>query len=97
MGKCGAQNCKRKELLEVTPPEDFFTIPTQMVPDQSVLITVAGEQWGHLPKWGRIHDSDAEETYCAPCKPWSKTSATDSTQTKTVDALNYVLRQKCRR
>eukprot|EP00959_Pyramimonas_sp_CCMP1952_P128204 2680983-Pyramimonas_sp.AAC.1 len=37
-----------------------------MVPDQSVLTTVADEQRGHLPKWGRTHDSDTEETYYAP-------------------------------
>eukprot|EP00959_Pyramimonas_sp_CCMP1952_P110658 2315084-Pyramimonas_sp.AAC.1 len=37
-----------------------------MVPDQSVLITVADEQWGHLPKWGRTRDPDIEETYYAP-------------------------------
>eukprot|EP00959_Pyramimonas_sp_CCMP1952_P283802 5932468-Pyramimonas_sp.AAC.1 len=37
-----------------------------MVPDQSVLITVADEQWGHLPKWGRTRVSDTEETYDAP-------------------------------
>eukprot|EP00959_Pyramimonas_sp_CCMP1952_P263216 5504123-Pyramimonas_sp.AAC.1 len=34
-----------------------------MVPDQSMLITVAGEQRGPLPKWGRTHDFDTEETY----------------------------------
>eukprot|EP00959_Pyramimonas_sp_CCMP1952_P134704 2819032-Pyramimonas_sp.AAC.1 len=51
------------ELLEATPPEDHFY---QMVPDQSVLITVADEQLGHLPKWGRTNDSDTEETYYAP-------------------------------
>eukprot|EP00959_Pyramimonas_sp_CCMP1952_P165668 3462704-Pyramimonas_sp.AAC.1 len=37
-----------------------------MVPDQSVLITVADEQRGQLPKWGRTRDPDAEETYYAP-------------------------------
>eukprot|EP00959_Pyramimonas_sp_CCMP1952_P357401 7484088-Pyramimonas_sp.AAC.1 len=37
-----------------------------MVPDQSSLITVADEQRGHLPKWGRAHDPDAEETGYAP-------------------------------
>eukprot|EP00959_Pyramimonas_sp_CCMP1952_P073035 1525857-Pyramimonas_sp.AAC.1 len=52
-----------RELLEATPPEDLFTMPTQMVPDQSALITVADEQRGHLPNWGRTHDSDTEEAY----------------------------------
>eukprot|EP00959_Pyramimonas_sp_CCMP1952_P340636 7134426-Pyramimonas_sp.AAC.1 len=52
---------KERELLEATPPEDLFTIPIQMVPGQSALITVADEQWGHLPKWGRTRDSDTEE------------------------------------
>eukprot|EP00959_Pyramimonas_sp_CCMP1952_P338911 7097446-Pyramimonas_sp.AAC.1 len=37
-----------------------------MVLDQSVLITVADEQRGHLPKWGRTRDSVTEETYYAP-------------------------------
>eukprot|EP00959_Pyramimonas_sp_CCMP1952_P050021 1045554-Pyramimonas_sp.AAC.1 len=37
-----------------------------MVPYQSALITVAGEQRGHRPKWGRTHDSDTEETCYAP-------------------------------
>eukprot|EP00959_Pyramimonas_sp_CCMP1952_P299227 6258729-Pyramimonas_sp.AAC.1 len=55
-----------KELLEVAPLEDLFTVPTQMVPDQSVLITVADKQRGSLPKWGRTHDPDTEETYYAP-------------------------------
>eukprot|EP00959_Pyramimonas_sp_CCMP1952_P068652 1432931-Pyramimonas_sp.AAC.1 len=38
-----------KELLEATPLEDIFTIPTQTIPDHSVLITAAEEQRGHLP------------------------------------------------
>eukprot|EP00959_Pyramimonas_sp_CCMP1952_P422888 8858633-Pyramimonas_sp.AAC.1 len=41
-----------KELLEATPPEDLFAMPAHMVPDQSVLIAVADEQRGHLPKVG---------------------------------------------
>eukprot|EP00959_Pyramimonas_sp_CCMP1952_P234458 4898989-Pyramimonas_sp.AAC.1 len=57
---------EEKELLEATPPENLLAIPTQMVPDQSVLIIVADEQRGHLPKWGRTHDSDAEETHYVP-------------------------------
>eukprot|EP00959_Pyramimonas_sp_CCMP1952_P015420 326698-Pyramimonas_sp.AAC.1 len=52
-----------KQLLEATPLEDFFTVPTHMVPDQSVLIFVADEQRGHLPKWGRTRDPDTEETH----------------------------------
>eukprot|EP00959_Pyramimonas_sp_CCMP1952_P103642 2167310-Pyramimonas_sp.AAC.1 len=52
---------EERELLVAAPPEDLFTIPTQMVPDRSVLITVADEQRGHLPKWGRTRDSDAED------------------------------------
>eukprot|EP00959_Pyramimonas_sp_CCMP1952_P081953 1712114-Pyramimonas_sp.AAC.1 len=39
-----------------------------MIPDQSVLITVADEQRGHLPRWGRTRDSDTEETYYAPIR-----------------------------
>eukprot|EP00959_Pyramimonas_sp_CCMP1952_P155085 3244835-Pyramimonas_sp.AAC.1 len=38
-----------KELWEATPLEDLFTVPTHMTPDNSVLITVAEEQRGHLP------------------------------------------------
>eukprot|EP00959_Pyramimonas_sp_CCMP1952_P405077 8490086-Pyramimonas_sp.AAC.1 len=57
---------EEREMLEATPPEDLFTIPTQMVPDQSVLISVADEQRGRLPKWGRTRDADTEETYYAP-------------------------------
>eukprot|EP00959_Pyramimonas_sp_CCMP1952_P368885 7726752-Pyramimonas_sp.AAC.1 len=62
----GAELREEKELLAAAPLEELFTVPTQMVPDQSVLITVADEQRGHLPKWGRIHDPDTEETYVAP-------------------------------
>eukprot|EP00959_Pyramimonas_sp_CCMP1952_P084289 1763050-Pyramimonas_sp.AAC.1 len=36
------------------------------VPDQSARITVTDEQRGHLPKWGRARDSDAEKTYYVP-------------------------------
>eukprot|EP00959_Pyramimonas_sp_CCMP1952_P246958 5161460-Pyramimonas_sp.AAC.1 len=61
-----AEPQEERELLEAPPPEGLFTIPTQVVPNQSVLITVADEQRGHLPKWGRTRDSDIEETYYAP-------------------------------
>eukprot|EP00959_Pyramimonas_sp_CCMP1952_P298189 6237131-Pyramimonas_sp.AAC.1 len=44
---------EEKELLEAAPPEEPFTVPAQMIPDQSALITVAGEHRWHLPKWGR--------------------------------------------
>eukprot|EP00959_Pyramimonas_sp_CCMP1952_P283359 5923676-Pyramimonas_sp.AAC.1 len=57
---------EERELLVAAPPEDLFTIPTQMVPYQRVLIIVAFEQRGHLPKWGRTRDSDTEETHYAP-------------------------------
>eukprot|EP00959_Pyramimonas_sp_CCMP1952_P186426 3898378-Pyramimonas_sp.AAC.1 len=53
---------EERDLLEATLLEYLFTVPTQMVPDQSVLIIAADEQRGHLPKWGRTHDSDTEET-----------------------------------
>eukprot|EP00959_Pyramimonas_sp_CCMP1952_P332375 6959944-Pyramimonas_sp.AAC.1 len=52
---------EERELLESTPPENLFAIPAHAVPDQSALITVADEQRGHLWKWGRTRDSDAEE------------------------------------
>eukprot|EP00959_Pyramimonas_sp_CCMP1952_P058194 1214855-Pyramimonas_sp.AAC.1 len=44
-----------------TPLEEPFTVPTQMVPDQSALTIVADEQREHLPKWGRAHGPDTEE------------------------------------
>eukprot|EP00959_Pyramimonas_sp_CCMP1952_P150225 3143751-Pyramimonas_sp.AAC.1 len=57
-----------KELLEAAPLGELFTVPTQMVPDQSALTTVADEQRGHLPTWGRTHDRDTEETcFAALC------------------------------
>eukprot|EP00959_Pyramimonas_sp_CCMP1952_P018180 384986-Pyramimonas_sp.AAC.1 len=51
-----------EELLEATPLGDLFTVPAHIIPDHSVLITVAKEQRGHLPRWGRPRDSDAETT-----------------------------------
>eukprot|EP00959_Pyramimonas_sp_CCMP1952_P450843 9439310-Pyramimonas_sp.AAC.1 len=35
-----------KGLLEATPLGDIFTMPTQVIPDHSALITVAEEQRG---------------------------------------------------
>eukprot|EP00959_Pyramimonas_sp_CCMP1952_P441311 9238799-Pyramimonas_sp.AAC.1 len=57
---------EEKELLEAAPLEELFTVPTHMYPDQSALTTVADEQRGHPPKWGRTHDPETEETYFAP-------------------------------
>eukprot|EP00959_Pyramimonas_sp_CCMP1952_P151658 3173204-Pyramimonas_sp.AAC.1 len=54
------------ELLGAAPLEDLFTVPTRMIPDNSALITVAGEQRGHLPKWGHPRDSDTEEMHRVP-------------------------------
>eukprot|EP00959_Pyramimonas_sp_CCMP1952_P092988 1946006-Pyramimonas_sp.AAC.1 len=56
--KCGTLNYKmkrdcRRQLYQRT----FFTVPAQIVPGRGVLITVAEEQRGHLPKWGRPGDS----------------------------------------
>eukprot|EP00959_Pyramimonas_sp_CCMP1952_P148003 3097193-Pyramimonas_sp.AAC.1 len=68
-----------------------------MVPDQSALITVADEQRGHLPKWGRTHDSDVGRRTTSQRVPWSTTTTTDWTQTRLVDMSNSVLRQKCQR
>eukprot|EP00959_Pyramimonas_sp_CCMP1952_P335776 7030953-Pyramimonas_sp.AAC.1 len=68
--KCGIQNYKMKRgLLEATPLEDLFTVPTHLIPDSSAHITIADEQRGHLPKWGHPHDSDIEETYHVPLCP----------------------------
>eukprot|EP00959_Pyramimonas_sp_CCMP1952_P039576 827844-Pyramimonas_sp.AAC.1 len=41
-----------RELREATPLDDTYTVPTHMNADNSVLVTVAEEQWGHLPKEG---------------------------------------------
>eukprot|EP00959_Pyramimonas_sp_CCMP1952_P140292 2935533-Pyramimonas_sp.AAC.1 len=54
------------KLLEATPPDNLFAMPTHIVPYQGVLITVADEQRGRLPKWGRTRNSDNEEAYCVP-------------------------------
>eukprot|EP00959_Pyramimonas_sp_CCMP1952_P164598 3440756-Pyramimonas_sp.AAC.1 len=43
---------EEKALLEESSLDDLFTVPTQMVPDQSVLVTVGDEQRGQLPKRG---------------------------------------------
>eukprot|EP00959_Pyramimonas_sp_CCMP1952_P109587 2292213-Pyramimonas_sp.AAC.1 len=55
-----------RELLEGTPLEDLLTVLTYMILDNSALITVTGEQPGHLPKWGHPRDSDVEESYSVP-------------------------------
>eukprot|EP00959_Pyramimonas_sp_CCMP1952_P414248 8679545-Pyramimonas_sp.AAC.1 len=60
---------EERELLEATSLEDLFTVPTHMVPDQSVMITVVDEPRGHLPKWGCTRDPDAEEACYAPLCP----------------------------
>jgi len=57
---------EEKQLLEATPIEAFYTIPMQMVPDNSVLVTVSDEQQGHLPTRGSPQDSDAVETLHVP-------------------------------
>eukprot|EP00959_Pyramimonas_sp_CCMP1952_P333442 6982028-Pyramimonas_sp.AAC.1 len=65
--KRGLQNyMMKRELLEATPLEDLFAVPTHMIPDNSALVVVAGGQRGHLPKGGHPHDSDIEETYHVP-------------------------------
>eukprot|EP00959_Pyramimonas_sp_CCMP1952_P382178 8008115-Pyramimonas_sp.AAC.1 len=57
---------EERELLEATPLDDRYTAPTHMVSDNSVLVTVAEGQWGHLPKWGCPRGSDIEETHHVP-------------------------------
>eukprot|EP00959_Pyramimonas_sp_CCMP1952_P346392 7254813-Pyramimonas_sp.AAC.1 len=37
-----------------------------MITDNSVLVTVAEEQRGHLPAWGHPRDSNIEGTYHVP-------------------------------
>eukprot|EP00959_Pyramimonas_sp_CCMP1952_P231989 4848207-Pyramimonas_sp.AAC.1 len=58
-----------RELLEAIPLENFFTVPAHVISDNSVLITVAEEQRGHLPKWRHPRYSDIEETHHVPLCP----------------------------
>eukprot|EP00959_Pyramimonas_sp_CCMP1952_P173249 3620310-Pyramimonas_sp.AAC.1 len=43
---------EERELLEASPLDDLYSVPTPMITDSSVLVTVAEEQRGHLPAWG---------------------------------------------
>eukprot|EP00959_Pyramimonas_sp_CCMP1952_P276328 5776297-Pyramimonas_sp.AAC.1 len=61
-----AQLQEEKELLESTPIDDVYTVPTQMIADNSVLVTVAEEQRGRLPTRGHPRDIDTTETYHVP-------------------------------
>eukprot|EP00959_Pyramimonas_sp_CCMP1952_P297843 6230642-Pyramimonas_sp.AAC.1 len=54
---------EERELLEATPLDALYIVPTHTITDDSVLVTVAAEQRGHLPKWGYSCDSDIEETH----------------------------------
>eukprot|EP00959_Pyramimonas_sp_CCMP1952_P261660 5471589-Pyramimonas_sp.AAC.1 len=58
----------KRELLEATPLGDLFTVPTHLIPDSRLLITVAVEQRGHVPKWGHPRDSDIEGAYDVPMR-----------------------------
>eukprot|EP00959_Pyramimonas_sp_CCMP1952_P438416 9178597-Pyramimonas_sp.AAC.1 len=49
---------EEKEQMEATPLDDLDTVPTHMITDSSVLVTVAEEQRGHLPK--RVHPRDSD-------------------------------------
>eukprot|EP00959_Pyramimonas_sp_CCMP1952_P467510 9491745-Pyramimonas_sp.AAC.1 len=68
-----------------------------MVPDQSVLITVADEQRGHLPKGGALANPTPRRRTTSQCVPFSKTTTKDWTQAKMVNMSNSALRQKCQR
>eukprot|EP00959_Pyramimonas_sp_CCMP1952_P291377 6095073-Pyramimonas_sp.AAC.1 len=57
--------CGERELLEATPLEDLLTVLTHVIPDNFVLVTVAGEQRGHLPRWGHLARL-LEEAYHVP-------------------------------
>eukprot|EP00959_Pyramimonas_sp_CCMP1952_P153503 3211442-Pyramimonas_sp.AAC.1 len=46
--------------------DSLYTVPAHMITDNSVLVTVAEEQRGHLPTWGNSHDIDTTETYHVP-------------------------------
>ena len=73
---------EEKELVETTPVDSRYTIPTHAVSDHCVLVTVAGEdtRQGHLPSWGHPGQRDLEETYLAPL------SATDHDSSWGLDA-----------
>eukprot|EP00959_Pyramimonas_sp_CCMP1952_P276568 5781246-Pyramimonas_sp.AAC.1 len=64
-----------KEQLEATPFENIYTVPTHMIPDNSALVTVAGEKRGHLSKWGHPR-------IMSQCAPRSKFAVAGWTQTK---------------
>eukprot|EP00959_Pyramimonas_sp_CCMP1952_P438919 9189099-Pyramimonas_sp.AAC.1 len=57
---------EERELSEATPSDDLYTVPTYLITDNSVLVTVAEEQRGHLPTCSHPRDSDIEETYYVP-------------------------------
>eukprot|EP00959_Pyramimonas_sp_CCMP1952_P238551 4984923-Pyramimonas_sp.AAC.1 len=46
--------------------DEFYTAPTQVITDNSVLVTVAEGQRGDLPTWGSRRDMDTTETYHVP-------------------------------
>eukprot|EP00959_Pyramimonas_sp_CCMP1952_P430874 9023806-Pyramimonas_sp.AAC.1 len=57
---------EERGLLEATPLDDLYTVPTHMIIDNRALVAVAGAQRGHLPTWGHPRDSDIEETHHDP-------------------------------
>eukprot|EP00959_Pyramimonas_sp_CCMP1952_P017654 374465-Pyramimonas_sp.AAC.2 len=61
-----AELLEESELLEATPLDDLYPVPTHVTTDSSVLATVAEEQRGHLPTRGYPLDSDIAETYHVP-------------------------------
>eukprot|EP00959_Pyramimonas_sp_CCMP1952_P252621 5278025-Pyramimonas_sp.AAC.1 len=68
-----------------------------MIPDNSVLITVAEEQREHLPKWGHPHDSDIEETYHVPACPTVEDCSNGLDPDENGQYLSSALRLKCQR
>eukprot|EP00959_Pyramimonas_sp_CCMP1952_P392429 8223327-Pyramimonas_sp.AAC.1 len=55
-----------RELLEATPTGELYTAPTHMITDNSLLVTVSGEQRGHLPTWVNLQDTGTTETCHVP-------------------------------
>eukprot|EP00959_Pyramimonas_sp_CCMP1952_P087174 1823919-Pyramimonas_sp.AAC.1 len=68
-----------------------------MIPDQNVLITVADEQRGHLPKWGRTRDSDTEETYYVPMCTMVEGDNCGLDSDENGRSVELCLRRKCQR
>eukprot|EP00959_Pyramimonas_sp_CCMP1952_P131889 2757516-Pyramimonas_sp.AAC.2 len=71
-----------RELLEAAPLDDLYTAPTQMIPDNSALVTVA---WGACLSGGTRATPTSRRRIMSQYASRSKTTVTDWTQTKAVN------------